>query len=122
MATNPSSITAYRAEQARDMLEEVLLANVLMAARRCGWLCYHTHSSRRSAPGFPDCICLRKADRIGHPSEILVIELKTERGQTTADQDAWLDHFRAAGIEAVVWRPADWLNGTITARLARKGG
>ena len=122
MASDMFTIADYRNREARDMSEKQLMAVVLRAARRLDWLVYHTHDSRRSAPGFPDILAIRKADRIGLPSEILVIELKAAMGNTTPEQDAWLDHFRAAGIEVAVWRPAQWVSGEIVARLARREG
>ena len=102
------------------MSEKVLMAWVLETARQLNWLVYHTHDSRRSEPGFPDLVMCRKAPMIGQPSELLVVELKTQQGRTTRQQDAWLDHFRSAGIETAVWRPAQCLDGTIVARLGRR--
>ena len=75
---------------------------VLDAAKALGWLCYHTHDSRRSVAGFPDCICIRD-------TEMLVIELKNEKGKTSAAQEAWLDAFSGvAGLTVMVCRPDDW--------------
>ncbi len=50
--------------------------------------------------GFPDLLMVR--DRV------IAAELKSEKGKTSPEQDAWLAQFRAAGIETYVWRPADW--------------
>lgn len=61
-----------------------------------GWLVYHTHDSRRSAPGFPD-LALAKGGRV------ILAELKAERGRLSATQERWV---REAG--AVVWRPSMW--------------
>jgi hypothetical protein len=69
-------------------------------ARRCGWLIYHTRDSRKSVAGFPDLILIR--DRL------LVRELKTDTGQVMPDQQTWLEAFKAAGVDAGVWRPGDW--------------
>jgi hypothetical protein len=38
----------------------------------------------------------------------LFVELKTEKGRTTTDQDAWLEALRGAGLDARVWRPSSW--------------
>ena len=108
---------------AANMSEAELLELVRETAYRFNWLFHHNYDSRRSVGnGFPDLFLARKAARVGTPSEILIVELKTERGRTTAEQDAWLDHFRAAGLEVAVWRPADWLSGAIVARLTRGEG
>ena len=123
MASSPSTPAEYRAARSRAMPEAELLANVIDAAERFGWLWHHTSDSRRThGKGYPDLTMLRKADRICEPSEILVVELKTEIGKTDRYQDAWLDHFRAAGIEVAIWRPAQWVSGEIVARLARREG
>ena len=123
MASSPSSVAAYHAARSRAMPEAELLANVIDAAERFGWLLFHCYDSRKSVgDGFPDCVLVRKAARVCEPSELLIAELKTERGRTSNEQDAWLDHFRAAGIEVAVWRPAQWVSGEIVARLARREG
>ena len=67
-----------------------------------GWLCYHTHDSRRSEPGFPDIVMVR-------PPSVLFAELKTDTGRVTPAQRMWLEALgRCPGIEAYVWRPSDF--------------
>lgn len=75
---------------------------VIQLANLSGWLCYHTHDSRRSAPGFPDLVLVR-------PPEIIFAELKTEEGRVRPEQRAWLEALGACpGVEVRVWRPAAW--------------
>ncbi len=50
--------------------------------------------------GFPDLLMVR--DRV------IAAELKSEKGKTSPEQDEWIAQFRTAGIEAFVWKPADW--------------
>ena len=84
--------------------EDVLLEAVRGLAKAHGWLCYHTHNSKRSEPGFFDVV-LAKA---GHP--ILLVELKSSTGIVTRPQQAWQDVVpQVCGVEAHVWRPAQWL-------------
>lgn len=64
-------------------------------------LCYHTHDSRRSEPGFPDLV-------IVGPNGVLFRELKSARGVLTTDQEQWLSALGAACQNADVWRPGDW--------------
>lgn len=66
------------------------------------WISYHTYDSRRSQPGFPDLVAL-------HPKagDILVLELKTERGKATPSQLQWLAWFEACGIDARLVRPSE---------------
>lgn len=64
--------------------------------------------------GFPDIVAV-------HPNtgKILVFELKVElpsRGVVSEDQQTWLDAFALAceaSVASGVWRPSDWLDGTI---------
>jgi hypothetical protein len=85
------------------MSEAQLLEAIRQAASLYGWLCYHTHDSRRSAPGFPDLV-------LCHPTtgRLLCWELKSATGTLTADQWHWFDalsHSPATDVRIV--RPAD---------------
>lgn len=75
-------------------------AAVIKLARANGWLAYHTHNSRRSELGFPDCVFVRE--------RLIVAELKTDTGKLANAQEAWIEGFRRAGVTAFVWRPAGW--------------
>jgi hypothetical protein len=71
-------------------------------ARLCGWLEYHTHDSRRSPSGFPDCIFVRRG-------RMIAAELKSDTGRVSPDQAAWLEALGAVeGVEVDVWRPSMW--------------
>ncbi len=96
------------------MTEAELLSTVRDACKWAGLLCYHTHCSRRSEPGFPDLVVVG-------PRGVIFRELKAERGRLTADQQTWLDRLAEAGADAAVWRPADW-PGRVLAELAGIGG
>ena len=78
------------------MTEKAFQASVIQLARLCRWHVYHTHDSRRSAPGFPD-LCLAKSGRVIH------VELKSERGRISSAQAGWI-----AALDAQIWRPSDW--------------
>jgi len=101
----------FHAMQAKAMTEAELQAVVLAAAKRLGWLAYHTHDSRRSQPGFPDLVLVRR-------EVILYRELKTMRGRLTPDQQVWIRALADAGVDAAVWRPSDWYDDTIATALA----
>lgn len=75
-----------------------------------GWRYYHPWMSVKSAKGYPDCTLVR-GDRL------VFAELKSERGQVTEAQLAWLLDLKRAGAETYVWRPSDWLSGEIEAAL-----
>ena len=87
-----------------------------------GWAWIHHCPARRaqgkwttatqgnSAKGFPDVVAVR-------PPRVLWLELKTERGRVSVEQNSWLDQLRASGQEAHVLRmPRDW--DTFTALIA----
>ena len=82
------------------MSEKQFQAAVLDLAKRHGWLCFHAFDSRRSQAGFPDLLLLKR--------RLIVVELKAETGRITRSQEEWLEAFRMCGIEAMIWRPADW--------------
>lgn len=119
---------AHEAHVAATMTEAVLLQRVRELARLLGWLAYHTHRSDRSEPGFPDLVLVHPVKR-----RLVVAELKRAKGRTTAPQEVWLDGFREVAervaeladhyepdldvVTVHLWRPADWLDGTIEAVL-----
>lgn len=73
------------------MSEKELQSTLVQAASLTGWLVYHTHDSRRSAPGFPDLVLVHAVR-----GEIAFIECKAEKGRLTEDQQRWL-----AALESV---------------------
>lgn len=98
------------------MSERAFQQGVLKLARFHGFaLAYHTHDSRRSAPGFPDLVLVNP--RTGR---VLWRELKTNKGRVSPEQRAWLDGLAAAGMDAGVWRPNDLEAGLVIAELTGK--
>ena len=83
------------------MTEKQFQAKLVKEAKKLGWLCYHTHDSRRSEKGFPDLTMVRR-DRL------LFAELKVGKNEPTSDQQKWLESLVRAGPRAFVWRPEDW--------------
>ncbi len=59
--------------------------------------------------GFPDLVL------VGHG--VWFVEVKSERGQLSSPQTAWLMRLEGAGAQVRVWRPAQWLDGTIEREL-----
>jgi hypothetical protein len=106
-----ASIDQVRAAQAAAMSEREFTGLVRKVAKETGWLCYHTHRSERSEPGYPD-FTLVKGDRL------LFRELKTAKGRVTPAQLQWLDALAGAGIDVGVWRPIDMTSGLIYRVLA----
>ena len=89
------------AEWQRTVLEAARLfrwrvAHFRPAMTRHGWVTPVAADGR----GFPDLVLVRE--------RVLWVELKTDRGHLTADQQLWLDALTGAGQAAFVWRPGDW--------------
>lgn len=105
------------------MTEQELQLAILELAGALRWRSYHTHDSRRSAAGFPDLVL------VSHTRHRLVFaECKSATGKLSAAQQLWLSDLEAAGgtaydpgsltfqrpiPEVYVWRPSDWLDGSI---------
>ena len=64
---------------------------------------YHTFDSRRSPSGFPDIVAVHREPG----RDLLALELKTDVGQVTLAQAAWLEALQGCtGVVAECWRPA----------------
>ena len=57
--------------------------------------------------GFPDIVAARQPSAT-RTARVLFIELKTNVGRLSKEQQAWRADFVAAGAEHYVWRPKDW--------------
>ena len=86
----------------KHITEKQFQSQLIRTACMLNWTVYHTHDSRKSAPGFPDLVML------GHGRQI-VAELKTEKGRVSPYQTGWLDAFREVTQppEVFLWRPSD---------------
>lgn len=86
-----------------DLLELPFMEEVRTYATHCGWLTYHTYSSKKSDPGFPDMVLIRGQD-------VLFVELKTNERTSTPSQEqtTWLYALEYAGQASYLWRPRDW--------------
>ena len=82
------------------MLEKEFQEAVRNLAVRFGWLCYHTHRSDRSEPGFPDLVLVRAP-------RLIFAELKSAKGRMSVPQLIWHGALSGTAAEAYVWRPAD---------------
>ena len=96
-------LTAYlRRGQPAPISEAAFQSAVVKIARANNWLWYHTHDSRRSPSGFVDGV-LAKAG-----SPLYLVELKTDVGQVTPAQAAWLEALGGCtGVVSAIWRPKD---------------
>lgn len=98
------------------MIEAVLQDAVIDLARTLRWRVAHfrpakTESGWRTAvqgdgKGWPDLVMLRGGRGIA-------AELKDAKRPVEPEQYVWLDSFGLAGFDTFVWRPAQWLDGSI---------
>ncbi len=89
----------------RTMSERELGQTIREMAEAFGWLCYQVLDTRnhakRTSRGFPDQF-------IARPGRALALELKTERGIVTPDQELWVATLDSIpGITGAVIRPHD---------------
>ena len=91
-----TAISEYQA-----VSEKAFMQSVIELARVTGWLCYHTHDSRRSQAGFPDCVLVRG-------ERLVCLELKTERGRLRPEQKVWLAALAKTEAEVCLVRPSQW--------------
>jgi hypothetical protein len=98
-------LTSTGVDSLSSLLRERDWQDVVVAyARIKGWLVYHTHDSRRSAPGFPDLAMTRGG-------RLVLAELKTETGRLRPEQARWIEALSAVrGMEVYLWRPSQWVD------------
>lgn len=102
--------TVTQEQIAAKMPERALQENIRSLALQLGIRYYHTHNSRHSPAGFPDCVLLC-------PPRSMFRELKRQGNQLTAPQVAWLTDLTHCGYDVGVWRPIDWISGRIQREL-----
>lgn len=100
------------------MTEKQFQANVVKLAKLLGYSYYHTYDSRKCPYGFPDLVLVKAHHKL------VFAELKTEKGKLSNWQILWggcLKSLHTDGLmEYYIWRPKDWLDGTIEKVLKAK--
>ena len=83
----------------------------------CSVVCSQAYKRGRRSPrwdvGFPTLMLVRGG-------RLMFCELETERGIESVAQLDWAQALHHAGAETYLWRPKDWLDGTIEATLRRE--
>ena len=95
---------------------------VIELAEWLGYRVYHVAKVKgqlrsRTGVGFFDLVMMRDG-------RIILPEFKSEKGKLSDDQEAWAAEGKAAAaanpkVEYYLWRPTDWLDGTIERTLKR---
>jgi hypothetical protein len=101
------------------MTEQELLDNVIELGHLFGWRIAHFRPAMTSkgwrtpvaadGKGFPDLVMTR--DRT------IFAELKSAKGRLSEEQLDWMAALTNGNAECHVWRPIDWLDGSIEAVL-----
>ncbi len=80
------------------MMNGFLVAHFRPARTAHGW-----RTAIQGHKGFLDTVLAHAGRRL-----FLVVELKTDEGRLTKEQEVWLEVLRLCGIDARVWRPSMW--------------
>lgn len=114
LATRPVSAEEYQKKVAREMYEDTLRENIRGLAVSLGWRIHFWWNSKHSPAGFPDLVLIHAKTK-----RIIFRELKRSGslGKISKAQQACMDDLTAVGMDVKVWRPEDWLDGTIEAEL-----
>ena len=95
----------FRGMDFNAVKENQLLENIRLVCGVRKLLCYHTHRSERSEPGWPDLA-------IVEGNVLHLWELKKQKGKVRPEQTAWLEALQQIpGIDARIVRPRDWYLG-----------
>ena len=115
---SPAAVT--RINPALDMSEDELLENVVDCAHLFGWRVAHFRAARSAhgwrtpvqadGKGFPDLVLAREGD-------VIFAELKRQKTKLTPEQELWFQELFGGQALMVVWRPSDWVDGTIESAL-----
>ena len=82
--------------------EGVWQGTIMRVLKEAGYLAFHVHDSRRSPSGWPDVAAIKPTG-----GTLYLCELKTDAGQVTPAQQAWLTALAGCtGVVAEVWRPS----------------
>ena len=114
----------------KKMSESDLQDAIVEFAERSGWLVtFSPDWMKRLA--IASMLRQRRSDRpwpkAGTPDLIMVnggrliiAELKSHTGKLGPGQDEWLEALRQVdGVEVFLWKPTDWIDGTIEQTLGR---
>ena len=90
-----------------SITETELSDNVRQLATALNFLAYHTWRSDHSPAGFPDWVFVKDG-------RLIFVELKRQKGKLSPHQEEWiLELIPCNSVEVYVWRPSEWLNGTV---------
>lgn len=106
---------------AKSMSEAELLANVIDAAQKLGFMVAHFRPAKTAqgwrtavqgdGKGFPDLV-------IANGKHVVFAELKSSKGRVETPQREWLDATQVGyQCQSFLWRPEHWMSGEIESIL-----
>ena len=99
---------------AKAMSEAELQTLIIAMAEALGYEVVHIRDSRgQRAVGLPDLLLMRAPT-------LIFAELKREKGRLMAKQAWFLAQLRECGVRVYLWRPSDWMDGTVQ-RIIEEG-
>lgn len=107
---------------AQTMSETELQNNIVHLFQTYHWLVHaeikaqkkdgRWHTAIQGDAGYPDLTASRFENK---HYDLLIIELKSEKGKLSKEQQKWRDNIPRGVYH--LWRPSDWLDGTIEEML-----
>ncbi len=94
------------------MSRRTLTDKVTRLATSLDWEYYDTMDSRRSKRGFADLVLWKH--------RIVFVSIKSTSGTLRRDQDETLNKLASAKANVHLWRPVDWISGSIEHELRRR--
>ena len=91
----------------RAISEAGFQRQVVARAQYHGWWVWHCFDSRRTTPGLPDLILIRRGQD-GRPGRVIFAELKSQKGRLRPEQRDVLAMLATCPVESYLWRPSDW--------------
>lgn len=92
------------------MTEDELEHNVRDACKKLNVIRVHQFNSIGTQAGWPD-------DALVGPRGAIFRELKSQKGRVRPGQAKMLAAMDVAGLNVAIWRPMDWLDGTILTEI-----
>ncbi len=107
------------------MTEKELQQAVIQTAHIYGWIVAHFRPAMNARGDWRTAVA---ADGKGFPDLTLVhderglafVEMKSVKGRLSPEQKMWLEKL-SPHADTMVWRPADWMDGTIERYLLGAG-
>lgn len=95
-----------------QMTQGELAVSVAGLATELGWGCFDSSKARGSTHGYPRFTLWR--DRV------IFAEIKSTTANVRRDQDETQHALAGAGAHVHIWRPVDWITGSIAHELRKR--